>query len=135
MIDIDIFEIISDETNKAEQEQQAIKEATPVIKNNLDELDLIPVAYQIFKLVKGKIENGKVVGGEKTLIDTLHCDRAKNIIPNQRAIGKANILKKHDANNTYYVVGIYDQLKKRPIKKTFVVINNQIHEIIHEAKA
>ena len=102
----DIFDIISDEANKAEEANKAAQAAIPTIKNNLDDLDLIPEAYQICKLVGGKIEEGKVVGGEVVIIDTMMCDRSKNYVPNQRAIGKANILKKHDKNNTYYVVGM-----------------------------
>ena len=131
----DIFDIISDEANKAEEANKAAQAALPTIKNNLDDLDLIPEAYQICKLVGGKIEEGKVVGGEVVIIDTMMCDRSKNYVPNQRAIGKANILKKHDKNNTYYVVGMYKEINKKPRKQVYVIKQGLLCEIIHEAKA
>ena len=127
---IDIFETINEASEIANDNSNSIP---AVDTHKLDDLNLIPVAYQICKLVNGKIENGIVISGSKTIIDTLHCDREKNYTPNQRAIDKANCLKSHDTNNTYFVVGIYNQLKQRPVKKTFVVMNNQLHEIIHEA--
>jgi hypothetical protein len=117
----DIFDIISEESSKAEQSKSEIP---AVVKNKLDNMDLIPVAYQIFKLVNGKIENGIIVSGTKSLIDTMVCDRAKNYVPNQRAIGKADLLKKHDKGNIYFVLGIYTEISSR----------KEISEIIHESQ-
>jgi hypothetical protein len=132
---IDIFDIISDESSKAEEAHKAAQAALQPVKNNLDELDLIPEAYQICKLVGGKIEEGKVVGGQVEIIDTLHCDRSKNYVPNERAKGKANILKKHDKANTYYVIGMYREINKKPRKQIYIVKQGLLCEIIHEAKA
>jgi hypothetical protein len=131
----DIFDIISDEANKAEQEIQAQEASKPHIKNNLDELDLIPEAYQICKLVGGRIEEGKVIGGESTIIDTKYVDRAKGYVPNQVAIKKADNLKKFDKKNTYYVIGMYKEINKKPRKQVYVIKQGLLCEIIHEAKA
>jgi hypothetical protein len=131
----DIFDIISDEASKAQEANEAAKAAIPVIKNNLDDLDLIPEAYQICKLVGGRIEEGKVIGGQVTIIDTKHCDRAKGYVPNQVAIQKANNLKKMDKANTYYVIGMYKEINKKPRKQVYVIKQGLLCEIIHEAKA
>jgi hypothetical protein len=127
----DIFDIITEEANKAEQSLPKVE----TIKNNLDDLDLVPEAYQICKLIGGRIENGKTVGGEVVIIDTFTCDRAKGIVPNQRAIGKANILKKHDKKNTYYVLGMYKELTKKPHNKVYIIKQGLLCEIIHEAQS
>lgn len=129
----DIFDIISDEANKAEQEIQAQEAAIPHIKNNLDDLDLIPEAYQICKLIGGRIEEGKVIGGQVEIIDTKHCDRAKGYVPNQVAIKKADNLKKMNKSATFFVYGMYKELTKRVRKETYLIKQGLLCEIIHIA--
>jgi len=64
----------------------------------------LPDAFQV--MTTEKVGNSV----HERIVDTFMVDRAKGIIPDEKAKNKAKAMKRVFPDNTYYVVGIYKRI-------------------------
>jgi len=85
-----------------------------------DEAVYIPHSYQIFSTH----DNSST--GKRDIVDTYMCDRAKGIVPNEKAKKKADLMKLAIKTKTYFVEAEYTVIDKGVTVKHL--------EIIHQTK-
>jgi len=88
-----MFDFVNEEVEK--QEQAKVTEVT----------NELPEAFQV--LTTEKVGNGV----HERIVDTFMVDRAKGIIPDEKAKKKAQAMKRVFPDKTYYVVGIYKRIE------------------------
>lgn len=98
---------------------EVTKTATAKIEIADDEI-CVPLHYQIFST------NDNTPTGRKDIVDTYVCDRAKGVVPTNRAKGKADGMKKCFPKNTYFVMGYYQITGEKGTRKE--------NEIIYQTK-
>lgn len=80
-------------------------------KNQIAELPTeLPEAFQVMTTEKVAGMNGGRGGVHEVIVDTFMVDRAKGIIPDEKAKNKARKMKEVFPDKTYYVVGIYKRI-------------------------
>jgi len=119
----DIFNII-EETVKEENQSVVVLDTTKPnsIDNESEDTIIIPLAYQIITT-----KDNQPTGKKDTIVDTYLCDRAKGIVPKEKAQKKADMMKKVFQKNTYFVLASYSVI--RPNQKAFTK-----DEIIYQTK-
>lgn len=93
-----LFNEINNEAEKKAQSQ------TAELPNEL------PEAFQVLTTEKLAGMNGGRGGVHEVIVDTFMVDRAKGIIPDEKAKNKARKMKEVFPDKTYYVVGIYKRV-------------------------
>jgi len=85
-----------------------------------EEAIYVPLSYQIFST------HDNSPTGKRDIIDTYLCDRAKGVVPNLKAIKKADLMKVAIKTKTYFVEAEYNVVDNGKTVKH--------KEIIHQTK-